>query len=72
MMQKSSILAQGFLNDVRHVDTTDLKNYSVFDGMMLDEIQINVILKSPNDIENLITMLRCAAPCFSRPKRKEI
>lgn len=62
----SKIRSQGFLKDKRHVDTSQWDGHD-FDGMMLDEIQIQVTLNSEVSIDLLIDQLKIMRACFHRP-----
>lgn len=63
---------QGFLNNNREVRVTTSEYVShSLDGYMLDEVQLNVTIKSTDDIETLIAFLECTKPCFFRHKKQK-
>lgn len=63
----SKLKLQGFLKDqrVRSSEFVFIRNgIHTFDGLKLDEIQIDATIKSADDVMDLMKLLQSIQPCF--------
>jgi hypothetical protein len=63
-MSKFSV--QGFLKNRRYkkVESTTINTNDYFDGLMLDEMQLNVTINTEKDVDDLELYLKWIRPCF--------
>lgn len=70
-MSKFSV--QGFLKNRRYkkVESTTINTNDYFDGLMLDEMQLNVTINTEKDVDDLELYLKWIRPCFRKGEKRE-
>tara|TARA_B100001167_G_C16590292_1_gene221116 strand:- start:170 stop:373 length:204 start_codon:yes stop_codon:yes gene_type:complete len=66
-MRNQDFKVQGFLKGKREIEKSTVNSSGlehVFNGLKLDEIQLQATIKSKKDVENLILFLQESKPCF--------
>ena len=69
-MKKSRYKIQGFYNDKRlfEENNTTEQDFTSGKGYVVDEIQLQITLKTSTDFERLKSIIENIMPCFTSPK----